>query len=207
VSACADLNSRDAVRELTEAMAKVSDAHLSISQMLDSHKASIEVRYWLTIVTIALPSNEGSFLKTEDRNLIFGCILSCRRIFINLVTYQTFISTSNSFEVWYLRDFISVTFIYLPQQEEVQKSEEFRVMVGEDKSPNNIFNELRVEGEKCLSALTSANDSNMALHAAAVQHKPALSALSQPLQHVTANLPSVHQAMAQAGQYHSFTCP
>ena len=43
VSACAELNSRDAVQELTEAMAGVSGAHLTLTQMLDQQSQQLQV--------------------------------------------------------------------------------------------------------------------------------------------------------------------
>ena len=79
-------------------------------------------------------------------------------------------------------------------QEEEQKTEEFRLLLGEKKAPNNLVSELRREADKLRTALDAANESNMALHAAVVQHKPALTTLSLPLKKVEDTLPSVTQA-------------
>ncbi|KAF2367940.1 PTP type protein phosphatase, partial [Trinorchestia longiramus] len=42
VSACADLNSRNALKELTAVMSKVSSAHLDISELLDKHTSLLQ---------------------------------------------------------------------------------------------------------------------------------------------------------------------
>ncbi|XP_047736365.1 tyrosine-protein phosphatase non-receptor type 23 isoform X2 [Hyalella azteca] len=123
VSACADMNARDALRELTEVMQKVSSAHLTIADMLDRQEALLE--------------------------------------------------------------------------EEDNRAAEFRTIVGDKKAPTNVLSELRREGDKCRSALMAANDSNVALHAAVVQHRPTLTTLSQPLQRVASSLPSVAAAITQ----------
>lgn len=84
-------------------------------------------------------------------------------------------------------------------QEEEQKAEEYRAVVGEKKAPATVLTELRREADKYRNALAAANESDLALRTAAAQLRPALSTLAQPLLQVIATLPSVVQAATQAG--------
>ena len=84
-------------------------------------------------------------------------------------------------------------FYLINYQEEDEKEKEFVTAMGNKRPPNMILAELKREANKYKEAHKSAQDNNTALHRAITQHHPNLKLLSQPLDELSAAIPSVLQ--------------